>query len=208
MANALLEERHAVGDLVVGHGDGRHVEVAEMNAELNAVGVRDHQVPRVVLTKALHRELPADRLERLQHRRPVLRIAEPELGVLFVFELVPEKLKIDGYSASQPSAPGGTASSDGLGKDFRTCVLLHGGSTVGDIGKRKDGVWRDPGSDRVLRVGYANPQDGGETAEMIGVADVAGLVEWTVSGRAWSSSRFAPSGRFRSSAHSMSCGHP
>ncbi|WP_235201325.1 hypothetical protein [Microbacterium sp. CH12i] len=58
-----------------------------MYAELDAVRVRNEEVSRVELAETLDGEFARDRLERAEHRRPVLAVAEPEL-VIVARELV------------------------------------------------------------------------------------------------------------------------
>ena len=122
VAHALFEERHARGDLVRRHRDGRHVQVAEVHPEFDAVGVGDHQVPGVVLAQALDREFAADRLEGLEHGGPVLAVAEPELGVLLVLELVLEDqvIRVDLFPAL---GAGGDRELGGFGEGLQG----HGG---------------------------------------------------------------------------------
>ena len=122
VADALLEQGHAGGDLVLRHGDGRHVEVAEVDAELDAVGVGDHQVPGVVLAQAFDREFAADGLEGLEHGGPVLAVAEPELGVLLLLELVLEDqiVRVDLFPAL---GAGGNRKLGGFGEGLQG----HGG---------------------------------------------------------------------------------
>ncbi|CAH0326244.1 hypothetical protein SRABI128_05218 [Microbacterium sp. Bi128] len=122
VANALFEQGHAGGDLVFRHRDGRHVEVAQVDAELDAVGVGDHEVPCVVLAQALDRELAADGLEGLEHGGPMLAVAEPELGVLLLLELVLEDqiVRVDLFPAL---GPGGDRELGGFGEGLQG----HGG---------------------------------------------------------------------------------
>ena len=126
----LLEQRLPVLEVVAGAlrtgargrrsvpaatGIGRHVEVAQMDAELDAVGAGDHQVPRVVLAEAFDGELAADCLERLEDGGPVLAVAEPELGSPPPATVVLED-QVVRVELLQPSAPSGAGRSEGSGK--------------------------------------------------------------------------------------------
>ncbi|MCY1555638.1 hypothetical protein D9M68_923160 [compost metagenome] len=93
-----------------------------MHPEFDAVGVRDHQVPGVVLAQALDREFTTDGLEGLEDRGPVLAVAEPELGVLLFLELVLEDqvIRVDLFPAL---GAGGDRKLGGFGEGLQG----HGG---------------------------------------------------------------------------------
>ncbi|MBW8737618.1 MAG: hypothetical protein JF621_10955 [Streptomyces turgidiscabies] len=76
------ELRHPRRRFVLLHRDRVLVDVPLVDAAFHAVGGRHEEVPGVELAQALRRQFGADRLERFDHRRPVLVVAEPELRLL------------------------------------------------------------------------------------------------------------------------------
>ncbi|MFD1211775.1 hypothetical protein ACFQ36_06950 [Arthrobacter sp. GCM10027362] len=108
-------------------------DVAQVDAELDAVGVGDHQVPGVVLAQALDRELAADGFEGPEDGGPVNAVAKPELGVFGLPEPVLEDqiVRVDFLPALGAGSSEGFG--EGFGEDFRDMASFGGGSSVSPL---------------------------------------------------------------------------
>ena len=93
-SGAFEEKRHAFRDFVRRNRNRIHVEVAVVNAVIDAIGRRHHQMSGVVLAQALARIVHHDGVERPKRRRPVLRIAEPKSFFLACLQFVLEQAVI------------------------------------------------------------------------------------------------------------------
>ncbi|MEZ5766879.1 MAG: hypothetical protein R3D80_03895 [Paracoccaceae bacterium] len=82
MPGAFEELRDPRLDVLGRHGDGREIDEAVEDAVVDPVRRRHQQVAGVVLAEAFDREIEKDHVEGAQRRRPVLRVAEPELLVV------------------------------------------------------------------------------------------------------------------------------
>ena len=93
-ARSLEELRNACRDLIRRDRDRAHVEIAVVDAVIDAIGGRHHQVTRIVLAEAFAGIFDHDRVERPKRRGPVLRVAEPESLFVDWFQLVEEQGEI------------------------------------------------------------------------------------------------------------------
>ena len=87
VTSTLHEVRNAVTDELRCNSNRAHVAEAVVDAELNTVCRRNDVVTSVVRTETTNGEFNTDRLEGLEHVGPVLRVAEPELGVFLVLQV-------------------------------------------------------------------------------------------------------------------------
>jgi len=87
-ARAFEKLRNAGRNLVRRDCDRAHIEIAVVDAVIDAVGRRHHQVARIVLAEAFAGVFNHDRVERPERGRPVLRIAEPEALFVDGFQFV------------------------------------------------------------------------------------------------------------------------
>jgi hypothetical protein len=75
---------NAVTDELWSYTDGAEVVVTHVDTEVDTVRRGNNVVASVVGTEAARSELHTNNLEGLEHVRPVLGIAEPELGFFFL----------------------------------------------------------------------------------------------------------------------------
>src|SRR5699024_4877260 len=88
VTNAGLEIFYPFGDFVFRYWNRRHVEVAEVNTEVDSLSGWNHQMPGIVLAQTFHREFATNGFEWFKHGWPVLGVAEPELFIFLLFECI------------------------------------------------------------------------------------------------------------------------